>query len=135
MERFIGRYSNQIYALMRIVIGATFSLHGAQKLLGFFGGQTPPLFSQFWVGGVIELVGGALVAIGLFAGYAAFLCSGMMAVAYLQFHWFGGGEDAGFWPILNGGEKALMYTFVFLLIASRGAGTWSLSRAAAGGRE
>ncbi len=134
MERFIGRYSNQIYALMRIVIGATFSLHGAQKLLGFFGGQTPPLFSQFWVGGVIELVGGALVAIGLFAGYAAFLCSGMMAVAYLQFHWFGG-QNPGIWPILNGGEKALMYAFVFLLIASRRADTWSLSRAAAGGRE
>ena len=134
MERFTGRYSKQIYALMRIVIGATFSLHGAQKLLGFFGGQTPPLFSQFWVGGVIELVGGALVAIGLFAGYAAFLCSGMMAVAYLQFHWFGG-QNAGFWPILNGGEKALMYAFVFLFIASRGAGTWSLSRAVAGGRE
>ncbi len=134
MERFIGRYSNQIYALMRIVIGTTLSLHGAQKLLGFFGGQTPPLFSQFWIGGVIELVGGVLVAIGLFAGYAAFLCSGMMAVAYLQFHWFGG-QNAGFWPILNGGEKALMYAFVFLFIASRGAGTWSLSRAVAGGRE
>ncbi len=134
MERFIGRYSNQVYALMRIVIGATLSLHGAQKLLGFFGGQTPPLFSQFWIGGVIELAGGALVAIGLFTGYAAFLCSGMMAVAYLQFHWFGG-QNAGFWPILNGGEKALMYAFVFLFISSRGAGSWSLSRVAAGGRE
>lgn len=62
MERFIGRYSNQVYALMRIVIGATLSLHGAQKLLGFFGGQTPPLFSQFWIGGVIELAGGLQTA-------------------------------------------------------------------------
>ena len=131
MERHIGRYSNQIYALMRIVVGAEFALHGAQKLLGVFGGQTPPLFSQFWVGGVIELVGGLLVAIGLFAGYAAFLCSGMMAVAYLQFHWFGG-QNPGFWPILNGGETALTYAFVFLFIASRGAGTWALSRAAGG---
>ncbi|MCZ6822522.1 MAG: hypothetical protein O7F10_06185 [Deltaproteobacteria bacterium] len=64
MERLIGRYSNQIYALMRIVIGVALSLYGAQKLLGFFGGQTPPLFSQFWIGGLIELVGGALVASG-----------------------------------------------------------------------
>ncbi len=134
MERLISRYSNQIYALMRMVIGAALFSHGAQKLLVFFGGQTPPLFSQFWIGGVIELVGGALVAIGLFAGYAALLCSGMMAVAYLLFHWFGG-QNAGFWPILIGGEKALMYAFVFLFIASRGAGTWSLSRAVAGGRE
>ena len=59
----------------------------------------------------------------------------MMAMAYLQFHWFGGGENAGLWPILNGGEKALMYAFVFLCIASRAAGIWRLSRAAAGGRE
>ncbi len=134
MERILGRYSAQIYALMRIVIGLTFACHGAQKLLGVFGGQTPPLFSQFWIGGVIELVGGGLVAVGLFGGYAAFLCSGMMAVTYFQFHWLGG-QNPGFWPILNGGEKALMYAFVFLYIASRGSGTWSLSRAFAGGRD
>ena len=134
MERYIGRYSNQIYAVMRIVIGAAFASHGAQKLLGVFGGQTPPLFSQFWMGGVIELVGGVLVAVGLFAGYAAFLCSGMMAVAYLQFHWFGG-QNPGFWPILNKGETALMYAFVFLFIASRGAGSLSLSQVFAGGRD
>ena len=134
MERYIGRYSNQFYALMRIVIGAAFASHGAQKLLGVFGGQTPPLFSQFWMGGVIELVGGVLVAVGLFAGYAAFLCSGMMVVAYLQFHWFGG-QNPGFWPILNKGETALMYAFVFLFIASRGAGSLSLSQVFAGGRD
>ncbi len=131
MERYIGRYSNEIYALMRIVVGAEFALHGAQKLLGVFGGQASPLFSQFWIGGVIEGVGGLLVVIGFFAGYAAFLCSGMMAVAYLQFHWFGG-QNPGFWPIENGGETALMYAFVFLFIASRGASTWALSRAAGG---
>jgi putative oxidoreductase len=134
MERFLGNFSNQIYGLMRIVIGASFALHGAQKLLGFFGGQTPPLLSQFWIGGVIELVGGTLVAIGLFAGYAAFLCSGMMVVAYLQFHWFGG-QNPGFWPILNGGEKALMYALVFLFIASRGGGSLSLSQVFAGGKD
>jgi putative oxidoreductase len=119
---------------MRIVIGLLFACHGAQKLLEVFGGTTPPALSQMWIGGVIELVGGALVAVGYLAGYAAFLCSGMMAVAYLQFHWLGGGNP-GFWPILNGGEKALMYSFVFLYIASRGSATWGLSRGSAGGRD
>jgi putative oxidoreductase len=134
MERFLKAYSAYIYAIMRIVIGLLFACHGAQKLLGVFGGATPPALSQMWIGGVIELVGGALVAVGYLAGYAAFLCSGMMAVAYFQFHWLGG-QPPGFWPILNGGEKALMYSFVFLYIASRGSGSWGLSRGSAGGRD
>ena len=133
MERWLGRFSKHAYALMRIVIGLAFASHGAQKLLGFFGGSTPPIYSQFWIGGVIELVGGGLVALGFLTGYAAFLCSGMMAVAYFQFHWFGG-QNPGFWPILNGGEKALMYALIFLFIATRGAGPWSLARLFGGGR-
>ncbi len=127
MERFLGKYSPQLYILMRVVIGLMFACHGAQKQLGAFGGSTPPMFNQFWIGGVIELVGGVLIAVGLFAGYAAFLCSGMMAVAYFQFHWFGG-QNAGFWPILNGGEKALLYLFSFLYIASRGSSSGSMYR-------
>ncbi len=125
MERFLGKYSPQLYILMRVVIGLMFACHGAQKQLGAFGGSTPPMFNQFWIGGVIELVGGVLIAVGLFAGYAAFLCSGMMAVAYFQFHWFGG-QNAGFWPILNGGEKALLYLFSFLFIASQGKSSGSM---------
>ena len=127
MERFLGKYSPQLYILMRVMIGLMFACHGAQKHLGAFGGSTPPAFNQFWIGGVIELVGGVLIAVGLFAGYAAFLCSGMMAVAYFQFHWFGG-QNAGFWPILNGGEKALLYLFSFLYIASRGSSSGSMYR-------
>ncbi len=127
MERFLGKYSPQLYILMRVMIGLMFASHGAQKHLGAFGGSTPPAFNQFWIGGVIELVGGVLIAVGLFAGYAAFLCSGAMAVAYFQFHWFGG-QNAGFWPLLNGGEKALLYAFTFLYIASRGSSSDSMYR-------
>ncbi len=127
MERFLGKYSPQLYIVMRVVIGLMFACHGAQKHLGAFGGSTPPTFNQFWIGGVIELVGGVLIAAGLFASYAAFLCSGLMAVAYFQFHLFGG-QNAGFWPILNGGEKALLYAFAFLYIASRGSGQESMFR-------
>jgi putative oxidoreductase len=70
MERFLKAYSDYIYAIMRIVIGLLFACHGAQKLLEVFGGTTPPALSQMWIGGVIELVGGALVAVGYLAGYA-----------------------------------------------------------------
>ena len=121
MERFLGRYSEQIYALQRIVVGVLLASHGTQKLFGFFGGQAPAT-TQFWIGGGIELVGGSLIALGLFAGYAAFVCSGMMAVAYFQFHF-----PHGFWPLVNKGEKAVVYAFIFLFIASKGGGIWSLS--------
>ena len=121
MERFLGKYSPQLYILMRVVIGLMFACHGAQKQLGAFGGTTPPMFNQFWIGGVIELVGGVLIAVGLFAGYAAFVCSGMMAAAY----WMAHGTRSLF-PLVNGGELAALYCFVFLLIAAQGAGRWSV---------
>ncbi len=136
MERFIGRFSNQIYALMRIVVGLALACHGVQKLfgaLGGFGGEsgaTAPLFSLMFFAGVIEFFGGLLVAIGLFATYAAFICSGLMAAAYFMAH-----APQGFWPVLNKGELAMLYSFVFLYIASRGVGTWSLSQVLAGGRD
>jgi putative oxidoreductase len=117
------RYEGETYALMRIVVGFLFLWHGVQKLFGF-----PPLPEGIvvpafvtWIAGPIELFGGLLVMIGLFTGWAAFLCSGLMAFAY----WMGHGMKA-LLPILNQGELAAAYCFVFLFIAARGAGRWSV---------
>jgi len=121
MERWLARYSGVAYALMRVVTGSLLACHGAQKLFGAFGGQRVPLGSLMGLAGVIELFGGALVAVGLFAGSAAFLCSGFMAFAYFMAH-----ASKGFWPILNHGELAVAYCFVFLYIATRGSGPGSI---------
>ncbi len=117
------------YAALRMVAGAMFSLHGAQKILGWFTTRTPPeVFTQSWVGGWIELVGGMLVALGLFTRGAAFLCSGTMAVAYVQFHWKLQVFEAQWNPLVNKGELALLYCFVFAFIAARGSGIAALDR-------
>jgi putative oxidoreductase len=121
MERFLGRFSEYTYALLRIFAGTLFACHGAQKLFGAFGGIPVPLTPLIQAAGVIELVGGVLVAVGLLAGYAAFLTSGQMAVAYFMAH-----APRGFWPIVNQGELAVLYCFVFLFIASRGSGALSV---------
>lgn len=125
----ISRFEPVAYAALRIVSGTLFAVHGAQKILGWFAAKAPPAFgSQLWVGGVIELIGGALIALGLFTRHAAFVCSGTMAVAYTQFHWklaLGGGQ----WlPIVNKGELAVVYCFVFLYIWTHGSGVASLDR-------
>ena len=86
MERWLGRYSEVVYALMRMVVGLLFACHGAQKLFGVFGGQNIPSSPLMVTAGVIELIGGGLVALGLWAGYAAFVASGHMAVAYFMMH-------------------------------------------------
>jgi putative oxidoreductase len=124
MERYLGRYSEYLYALMRIVAGFLFLWHGTQKLFGFPGANPQPLFSLMGLAGVIELVGGLLIMIGLFTGWVAFIASGEMAVAYFYAH-----VPQGFWPLLNRGELAALYCFVFLYIASRGGGLWSVDRA------
>jgi putative oxidoreductase len=121
------RYAPQVYALFRIVAGFLFMFHGAQKILGLFGGMgggTAPMMSMPWFAGVIELVGGILVMIGLFTRIAAFICSGEMAAAYFMVH-----QPQGAWPIQNQGELAALYCFVFLYIAARGAGIWSADAA------
>jgi putative oxidoreductase len=116
------------YAALRIVAGFMFLWHGSQKLLGVPGGKPPPeAFSQMWIGGLIELVCGGLIALGLLTRAAAFLASGMMAVAYIQFHWKGS-LGAEFLPIVNKGELAVLYCFVFLLFFVRGAGPISIDR-------
>jgi putative oxidoreductase len=120
----LARYEPQIYAVLRIVSGFMFIFHGCQKVLGMFGGQRMPLASLAGVAGLIELVGGILIMIGLAAGIAAFLASGEMAVAYFMVH-----QKDGLWPIQNHGELAALYAFVFLYIAARGSGIWSVDAA------
>ncbi len=123
---FLAPHADKIYAAFRIITGLLFMQHGLQKVLGLFGGVPEgmmPAALQYSAGG-IELVGGGLVAVGLLAGPAAFLCSGMMGVAYFMAH-----AKNGFFPILNGGEPAVAYCFAFLLIAAKGAGIWSVDAA------
>ena len=123
----LAKYESQAYALMRIVAGFMFSFHGAQKVLGMLAEMQPVIGSQLWIGGVIELVGGLAIMLGLRTRWAAFICSGEMAVAYFQFHWkFQLGP--AFFPGVNKGELAVLYCFVFLLIACKGAGIWSLDK-------
>ena len=117
--RFLGRYAEVIYALLRVVAGLMFALHGAAKILGI-GGQKVPLFSLMGLAGVIELVGGLLIAIGLFTAVAAFIASGEMAVAYFRVH-----APQGLSPLANQGELAVLYCFLFLYVAARGAGRYS----------
>lgn len=113
--------------LLRVVAGLMFFQVGGLKLFGWFGGMpgangaAPPLMSQVGIGGVLEVVGGILIALGLFTRPAAFILSGEMAVAYWQFH-----SPNGRWPIVNHGEQAVLYCFLFLFMAAYGAGDWSL---------
>ena len=124
MNQSLGRYAPNLYALMRIVLGVLFACHGAQKLFGVLGEEPVALFSLRGLAGIIEFVGGLLIAVGFLTSYAAFIASGEMAVAYFMVH-----APRGFWPIQNDGELAVMYCFIFLYIASRGAGVWSIDNA------
>jgi len=121
---FLRRLEPQAYALLRIVAGLLFLFHGLQKF-GFFGGQQVPIASIYGAAAIIELVGGALVMIGLLTPLAAFICSGEMAYAYFTAH-----QPKDTWPIQNQGELAALYAFVFLFIATRGSGIWGVDAAA-----
>lgn len=125
----LERFSENAYALLRIMSGFMFAFHGAQIIFRVYAEGFPPTvpWSQMWFGGLIELIGGLLVMVGFQSRWAAFLCSGTMAVAYFQFHWK---LQMGrlFWPALNQGEMAVLYCFVFLYIACRGGGKWSIRR-------
>jgi len=125
----LARFGEHAYAIMRIVVGGLFIFHGAQKLFGAFGGRPQPLPTLAGAAGIIELVCGVLVMIGLFGGLAAFVASGEMAVAYFMRH-----QPRGTWPIQNQGELAALYCFVFLCIAARGSGIWSVDSAFVGSR-
>lgn len=122
---FLDKYGSLILGVTRIVVGLLFLEHGTAKLLHFpvvpmfASGSLPPMILA---SGVIELVGGALVALGFFSRIAAFICSGQMAVAYFMVHF-----AQGFFPILNGGELAIVYCFVFLYLAAAGPGSLALN--------
>jgi putative oxidoreductase len=125
MPPFLSRYEEHLYAVMRIIIGFLFLQHGLSKLVGWPVPlpQDVPGF-VIWIAGPIELVGGFLVMIGLFAGWGAFLASGLMAFAYFLAH-----QKNALLPIANQGEPAVVYCFVFLYIAARGSGIWSVDAA------
>ena len=130
MNDMLARYSSTIYAVLRIVAGFLFFQHGLPKLLGGFGQNGPaPFPSQMWLAGIIEVFGGAAIALGLFTPVVAFITAGEMAVAYFQAH-----APRGFWPIANGGELAALYCFVFLYFSAAGSGKWSVDQLRRGAR-
>jgi putative oxidoreductase len=125
--KWLEKYADYAYALLRIMTGFMFTFHGAQKILGVLSEFRPPAWSQLWFGGIIELLCGLAVMLGYKTRAAAFLCSGTMAVAYFQFHWkFQIG--ANLFPAINKGELAALYSLVFLYIACRGGVKWSLDK-------
>ena len=116
----LRRFEPYAYAFLRIVAGLLFMFHGLQKF-GLVGGQMVPLMSKFGAAAVIETVGGVLIMIGLQAAPVAFIASGEMAYAYFTAH-----QPRATWPIQNGGELAALYSFLFLYVATRGAGVLSV---------
>jgi len=124
MFKRLETFAPQILGATRVLFGILLLCHGAQKVLGAFGGipaGVPPLI--VWVAGPIELAGGILIALGLLARGAAFLVSGLMAFAYFMAH-----APKGFWPIQNGGELAIAYCWLSLYLAAHGPGAWALDR-------
>ncbi len=117
-------HADKALAGLRIVSGLMFMQHGTQKIFGFPAPARGPfeLVSQMGVGGVLELVGGAMIVLGLFTRPVAFVMSGMMAVAYFQFHALSGGV----FPMVNQGELAALYCWVFLYLAFAGPGAWAV---------
>lgn len=126
LARLLGPRTEAAFVLLRVVAGLMFAFHGLQIVFGVLSqAPSPSPGSQVWIGGVIQLVTGLAIAAGALTAWAAFLASGEMAVAYVQFHWkldFG----AKFFPAVNQGELALLYSVLFLFIACRGGGRWSL---------
>jgi putative oxidoreductase len=126
MIRVPKRTADITWAILRVGAGLLFMAHGAQKLLGWFGGMggeggTAPLFSQIGLAGVLEVVGGALIVLGLFTRPTAIILVAEMVVAYFQVH-----APRGLWPIQNQGELALLYGLIFLFLATNGAGPFSI---------
>ena len=117
--------------VLRIMAGLLFLEHGTQKFLSFpagpYAGMGLGLDNPAAFAGIIELVAGALIAVGLFTRAAAFIASGTMAAAYFMAH-----STKGFWPVNNGGDAAILYCFVFLYLVFAGPGRWSLDEARAG---
>ena len=114
-------WSPRLLSILRIVSALIFMAHGTQKILGFPAGASPEMFSLSWIAGMLELFGGALLVLGLFIRPVAFVLSGLMACAYWIAH-----APKSFFPVLNGGDAAILYCFVFLYFVAAGGGVWSL---------
>ena len=125
MRSSIDPWTPRLLSVLRIVVGFLFVAHGTQKWLGFPvpRGSETTLLSLSGAAGVLEFAGGALLLVGLFTRPVAFVLSGLMAFAYFIAH-----APAGFWPIVNRGELAVLYSFLFLYLAAAGGGPWSLDR-------
>lgn len=120
MDRMLGRYSEQIFAVTRMVFGFVFMFRGAQKLFGWFNGHVAEQFI-FQLAGLIEFGGGFLILIGFFGSLVAFIASGEMAVAYFWKHF-----PHSPWPVLNDGELSVLFCFFYLYVAAKGSGMWSV---------
>ncbi|HEU4561142.1 MAG TPA: DoxX family protein [Longimicrobium sp.] len=118
---FMSRYEEITLLLLRVMAGLMLMQHGAQKIFGVLGGEVQPTFTRGWFAGVLELVLPPLVVLGLGTRPAAFILAGEMAFAYFLGH-----ASGGFWPVVNRGELAALYSFVFLYLSARGAGRYSL---------
>ncbi|WP_327639740.1 DoxX family protein [Kribbella sp. NBC_00482] len=122
----LERFQKEVIAVFRIVVGFLFATHGAAALFGVLGTEQVGAFVwPSWWAALIQTIGGALVMVGLGTRYAALLCSGSMAYAYFSVH-----QAGALLPVQNGGEKAALFCFAFLLIAVLGNGAWSVQRAA-----
>jgi putative oxidoreductase len=117
----LSRFADPVYCIMRLIVGLLFACHGGQKLLGFPPGGHGAGEGIFYIGAWLELILGFLIALGLLTRVAAFVASGEMAVAYFMVH-----AKGDFFPIVNKGESAVLYCFIFLFIAFYGAGRFSI---------
>jgi putative oxidoreductase len=118
----LNRFADPVYCIVRLVVGLMFACHGGQKILNFPpGGHGMPEDTLSWIGAIIELVGGFLIAFGFLTRVAAFFAAGEMAVAYFMVH---GSKD--FFPIVNKGESAVFYCWFFLFVLFYGPGRWSI---------
>ena len=125
MNRFCAKFQPQFLSVLRFISGLLFLEHGTSKFLGFpHVDKVPDALSMSGVGGMLELVGGALLVIGLFTRPVAFLLSGEMAIGYFYAH-----APKSFFPVLNGGDAAILFCFVFLYLFFAGPGPWSVDAA------
>ena len=125
-----ARFSDELYAVLRIVSGLLFIMHGTKKFFGWpGGGGGVEIASLHGLAGIIEIIAGTMIMVGFLTSLAAFISSGQMAVAYFMSHF-----PKGFWPLENGGEPAALFAFIFLYMAAKGSGIWSVDGARKGGR-